>query len=133
MRMLSAVLTISSLTGAVLAGPAFGRGRKGPWLYAGEDHGVRFYFQAGKRGGIRIKVENLLDSRIDVAYRVKDTDWMKNFTCSLAPGAVDSTIRYRPLEARVRFPYFDRIFLERTESTVATEPVPVSGAVPGRS
>jgi hypothetical protein len=63
----------------------------------------------------------------------RDTDWKKTFTCSLAPGAADSTLRYRPLEARVRYPFFDRIFLERTEGAAATESAPISGTAPGRS
>jgi hypothetical protein len=125
MRTLSAVLTASLLAGTVFAGPATGPRKKDPWKYAGEDRGVRFYFQPDKRGGIRIKVENILDTRVDVLYRVRDTDWKKSFSCSLAPGAADSTIRYRPLAARVLYPFFDRIFLERTEDAAASEPAPL--------
>jgi hypothetical protein len=134
MRILSAVSAIALLAGAASAGHAAGPRKKDPWRYAGEDHGIRFYFQPDRRGGIRIKVENGLDTPVDVIYRVRDTDWKKRFTCSLAAGAVDSTIRYRPLdEAVVRYPYFDRIFLERTEGAATAEPAPVSGTAPGRS
>jgi hypothetical protein len=115
------------------AGPGPGPRKKDPWRYAGEDHGIRFYFQPVKRGGIRIKLESNLDTRVDVLYRVRDTDWKKSFTCSLAPGAVDSTLRYRPLEAQVRYPVFDRVFLERTDGAAVAEPAPVPGAAPGRS
>lgn len=132
-RTLCAVSTASLLAGAVFAGPKSGPRKKDPWRYAGEDHGVRFYFQPVKRGGIRIKVESDLDTRIDVLYRVRDTDWKKSFTCSLAPGAADSTIRYWPREAHVRYPFFDRVFLERAEGAATAEPAPVSGTAPGRS
>lgn len=134
MRILSAVLTSALLAGAAFAGPAPELRKKDPWRYAGEDHGIRFYFQPVAQGGIRIKLESDLDTRVDVLYRVRDTDWKKTFTCSLAPGAVDSTLRYRPLdEAQVRFPYFDQVFLERTEGAAAAEAVPFTGTAPGRS
>jgi hypothetical protein len=134
MHILSAVLTSSLMAGVACAGPTSGLRKKDPWRYAGEDQGIRFYFRPAKRGGIRIKLVSDLDTRVDVIYRVRDTDWKKTFTCSLAPGAADSTLRYRPLdEAQVRYPFFDRIHLERTEGATAVEPAHVSGAAPGRS
>jgi hypothetical protein len=134
MRIASAVLTMSLLAGASFAGPSSGPRKKSPWKYAGEDHGIRFFFQPVKRGGIRIKVENGLDDRVVVLYRVRDTEWKKTFACSLAAGAADSTLRYWPLEAEVRYPFFDRVFLERAEGAATAEPAPVSGTTaPGRS
>ena len=133
MRFRRAVLTGLLLAGAAFAGRKAVRVKKDPWRYAGEDHGVRFYFQPEKEGGIRIKVENRLDIRVDVLYRVMDTDWKKNFACSLAPRAADSTIRYQPLEAGVRYPYFDRVYLDRADAAAASEPVTASVTAPGRS
>lgn len=124
MRTLNILLAAVMLAGTAFAGPKTSPRKKSPWLYAGEDHGIRFFFQPDKRGGIRIKLENSLHTHVDVLYRVKDTDWNKTFNCSLAAGAVDSTTRYQPMEAQVRYPYFDRIFLERDQRTASTQPAP---------
>ena len=130
---------ITLILAAALAGTAFAASkpgpRKDPWKYAGEDHGVRFFFQPDAKGGIRIKVENGLDTRVDVLYRVMDTDWKMRFASSLQPHGADSTIRYRPSEkdALVRYPYFDQVFLERVEGAASAASEASAEATPGRS
>lgn len=131
---------VALLAGAALAASGknakTGHKRKDAWKYAGEDHGVRFFFQEEKNGGIRIKVENGLDARVDVLYRVMDTDWKKNFASSLAPHAADSTIRYRPVDCGgngVKYPYFDQVWLETTDGAASAETEQAAGPGPGRS
>lgn len=126
---------VTLLAGAALAASKPGK-KKDAWKYAGEDHGVRFYFQPEKDGSIRIKVENSLDARVDVLYRVMDTDWKKSFASSLAPHAADSTIRYRPADLgrdAVKYPYFDRIWLERLDGAASVETEQAAASAPGRS
>ena len=131
---------VALLAGAALAasgkGGKTGHKQKDAWKYAGEDHGVRFFFQEEKNGGIRIKVENGLDARVDVLYRVMDTDWKKSFASSLAPHGADSTIRYRPLDCGkdgVKYPYFDQVWLERMDGAASAETEKTASLGPDRS
>ncbi len=132
------IIFISLLAGAVFATPKAGHHKKDPWKYAGEDHGVRFFFQAAPKGAIRIKIENSMDAQVDVMFRVMDTDWKKSFVNSLAPHSADSTISYRPVDAMggrdaVRYPYFDQVYLESVDGAASAVPVFVSDADPGRT
>jgi hypothetical protein len=133
MRNITLILAAAALAGTAFAAPKSGP-RKDPWKYAGEDHGVRFFFQPDAKGGIRIKVENAQDTRVDVLYRVMDTDWKMRFASSLKPHGADSTIRYRPSEhdAAVRYPYFDQVFLQRVEGAASAAPETAAES-PGRT
>jgi len=127
---------IALLAGAAMAASKPGHKKKDAWKYAGEDHGVRFFFQPQKDGGIRIKVENGLDTRVDVEYRVMDTDWKKSFASSLAAHGADSTIRYRPADCGkngVKYPYFDQVWLERMDGAASAETEQAAYREPGRS
>ena len=137
MRIINTISVVSLLAGAALAAPKAGHhNKKDPWKYAGEDHGVRFFFQPEAKGGIRIKIENSMDAQVDVMYRVMDTDWKKTFASSLAPHAADSTIRYRPEAAGrngVRYPYFDQVFLQRVDGAASVDAEPARNEAPGRT
>lgn len=127
---------VTLLAGAAMAASKPGKKKKDAWKYAGEDHGVCFFFQPQKDGSIRIKVENRLDARVDVLYRVMDTDWKKSFASSLAPLSADSTIRYRPTDLgrdAVKYPYFDQVWLERVDGAASIESGETAAAGPGRS
>ena len=124
MNKFKSIIITAMAAGAALAAPKGGSHKKDLWKYAGEDHGVRFFFQPAAKGAIRIKVENSMDAQVDVMYRVMDTEWKKTFASTLAPHAVDSTINYKPVgggKGAVRFPYFDQVYLERTDGAASIE------------
>lgn len=101
---------------ALCAGLATAANRKDSWKYAGEDHGIRFFYQTSKgraAGPMVLKLENTLEIPVEVSFRVKDTDWNHGFVKSLAPGAKDSTLVHEMRDgASVRYPFIDRVFLE---------------------
>lgn len=105
-----------------------GKAAKDTWKYAGEDHGIRFFFKAERvRGGerIRLKLENTSEAQVDVAFRVMDTDWNNRFAKSLEANEVDSTVIFRPGEGSpVRYPYFDQVYLQREEDAAQAETQP---------
>jgi hypothetical protein len=71
------------------------------WKYAGEDHGIRFFFAAGeecREGPLLLKFENMLSIPVTARFQVKDGDWMKSFEHPLAANQVDSTIVDRPAD-----------------------------------
>lgn len=102
---------------ALCTGLAAAANRKDNWKYAGEDHGIRFYYQTAKgrsAGPMMLKLENTLEMPVEVSFRVKDTDWNKGFVKSLAPGESDSTLVYKMQDgASVRYPFIDRVYLEK--------------------
>jgi hypothetical protein len=89
------------------------------WKYAGEDHGIRFFFKAKnecKDGPIVLKVENTLSLPVEVSFRVMDIDWNKEFASALAPNQIDSSTVFHPKEgSSVCHPFFDRIYLEQSQ------------------
>lgn len=88
------------------------------WKYAGEDHGIRFFFKtknACQEGPIALKLESTLSIPVEVSFRVMDIDWKKEFAHTLAPNETDSSVVYRPLDGySACHPYFDRVYLENT-------------------
>ena len=89
------------------------------WKYAGEDHGIQFFFKTGKASGkgiIQLKLVNTSDRPLEVDFRIKDTDWSQEFTRGLQASEADSTLKYRPLDGElVRYPYIDRVFIDVEE------------------
>jgi hypothetical protein len=136
MRIMKSVGLVLVFLIPAMAGGA-SKSRKDGWKYAGEDHGIRFFFKAEReRGGerIRLKLENTSEAQVDVAFRVMDTDWNNRFANSLAAHEVDSTVVFRPGEGSpVRYPYFDQVFLHRVEEAAQTETRPGQPEGPGRS
>jgi hypothetical protein len=133
--MKSAGLVLVFLIPAMAGGAS--KSRKDGWKYAGEDHGIRFFFKAEQaRGGerIRLKLENTSEAQVDVAYRVMDTDWNNRFANSLDAHEADSTVVFRPGEGSpVRYPYFDQVYLERVQEAAQAETRPDRTEGPGRS
>ena len=125
----------------VILAPAMAGGKshakKDAWKYAGEDHGVRFYFKTdGKsaQGPIRLKLENTSEAQLDVMFRVMDMDWKKSFANSLSAHETDSTMVFTPPKgSAVCYPYFDQVFLERMEGAAQAESEPTKTEGPGRS
>lgn len=102
---------------ALCAGLATAANRKDNWKYAGEDHGIRFFYQTSKgraAGPMVLKLENTLEVPVEVSFRVMDTDWKQAFVKSLAPGESDSTLVYKMRDGEsVRYPFIDRVYLEK--------------------
>jgi hypothetical protein len=91
------------------------RAKQDPWSYAGEDHGIRFFFKTEQVRGkdrMRLKLENTSDAPVDVAFRVMDMDWHTRLANSLAARGTDSSLVVRLQAGReIRYPYFDEVFL----------------------
>lgn len=125
------------------SGGAWGKShaaKKSPWKYAGEDHGVRFYFKTdGKadKGPIHLKLENTSEARVDVAFRVMDMDWKKSFANSLPAHGSDSSLVYVPPKgSSVCYPYFDQVYLESAEGEAKAGKEPMDAVIavePGRT
>lgn len=107
--MLSALFILSNI--------AFCGSAKDKWKYAGEDHGLRFYFQPpkdGRKGPITLKVENTRPLSVGVTFRVRDTDWKCTFVSNLSPFEADSSLSFVPENGLpVLYPFIDRIFVEQ--------------------
>lgn len=108
--------TLSAALALILAAATAHTKALKKWKYAGEDHGIRFFYtepRGAKNGSILLKLENTLDMPVGISFRVKDTEWNKAFEAQLAPGATDSSLTYRPeVGLGVRFPFIDRVFVE---------------------
>ncbi len=93
------------------------------WKYAGESHGIRFFFkkshkpESGEK--ILLKVENTLSSTVGVYFRVRDTDWQHRFEITVPAMDADSTHSYALEEsASVQFPFIDEIYVETSDNRI---------------
>ena len=115
MRYLSTLALILMSMNAVEAG-ANAKAKAKEWKYAGEDHGIQFFFKTGKSSGkgvIQLKLVNTSDRPLEVDFRIRDTDWSQEFTRGLQGSEADSTLQYRPQDGGiVRYPYIDRVFID---------------------
>lgn len=97
-------------------GFAFAGGNKDRWKYAGEDHGVRFFFRTaenGRGGKMVLKLENTLPVPVELTFRVKDLEWKSNLASSLEPHGKDSSLVVRLAPGSpILYPYVDRVFIE---------------------
>jgi hypothetical protein len=94
------------------------------WLYAGENHGIRFFFKIANEcretgASVGIKLESILDYPVTVSFRVNDPNWSKTFQRDLTPGEVDTGIKFTPGEGTACHPFVDEVYVDSKETQVS--------------
>jgi hypothetical protein len=94
------------------------------WQYAGESQGITFrikVFNACKAEGSKIvlKLESKLPEKVEVSFRLNDSEWSKTFTRELKAGATDSGLEFRPEEGSACHPFIDQIYVDSQAPVVS--------------
>lgn len=97
--------------------------KQSEWKYAGEGHGIRFFFKKNhnpKSGEkILLKVENTLSMPVTVSFRVRDTDWQHRFEFTVPPMDADSTHSHVLQKSLlVRYPFLDEVYVGSSERLI---------------
>lgn len=93
------------------------------WQYAGENHGIRFFFKIANEcresgASVAVKLESTLDYPVTVSFRLNDPNWSKIFERDLTPGEKDSGLKFTPGEGTACHPFVDEVFVDTKETQV---------------